>query len=46
MKCLPLGVGGHVLLVVHLQISQVELLSIRVKVLGPKPTLALSSEGI
>lgn len=44
MKCPPLG--GHVLLVVRLQISQMELLSIRAKVLGPKPAQALSSEGI
>lgn len=43
MRCPPLGVSGHVLSVVILQIIQTELLSIRMSVLGPKPAWALSS---
>lgn len=46
MRCPPLGVTGHVLLMVILQIMQIELLSIRERVLGPKPAWALCSVGI
>lgn len=37
MRCPPLGVSGHVPLRVISQIIQMELLTIREKVLGPKP---------
>lgn len=46
MRCPPLGVSGHVLLMVVLQMMQIELLSIRERAMGPKSAWALCSVGI